>query len=188
MDLTDTKAAMRRAAFAARKSAQQADDGAAAAVARRLVASGLAAGAAVVSGYRPIRTEIDPTPAMEAMREGGARLCVPVIEGKGRPLVFREWWPGCEMVEGTFGAEIPAEGAVLEPDLLLVPLLAFDALGWRLGYGGGFYDRTLEGLRQRKAVRAIGLAYAAQEVEAVPTEPTDQRLDAVVTEHGLIRP
>ncbi len=89
------------------------------------------------------------------------------------------------MVEGAFKALVPEEGAWVEPQVLIVPLLAFDARGYRLGYGGGFYDRTLEGLRARRPVLAVGLAFAAQEVAAVPVEPTDQRLDAVVTETGV---
>ena len=89
------------------------------------------------------------------------------------------------MMPGEFGAAIPAEGAWIEPEVLIVPLLAFDARGYRLGYGGGFYDRTLEGLRARGPVLAVGFAFDAQEVAEVPTEPTDQRLDAVVTESGV---
>ena len=92
------------------------------------------------------------------------------------------------MENGPFGARIPAQGDWLVPEVLLVPLLAFDRRGFRLGYGGGFYDRTLEGLRARGPVLAIGLAYAAQEVPVVPTDATDQRLDAILTEAGLIRP
>jgi 5-formyltetrahydrofolate cyclo-ligase len=112
---------------------------------------------------------------------------VPVIMGKGLPLRFREWAPGCAMVAGEFGAEIPAEGAWLEPEVLIVPLLAFDARGFRLGYGGGFYDRTLAGLRDRHKVLAVGFAFAAQEVAHVPVDGFDQRLDLVVTEKGVRR-
>jgi 5-formyltetrahydrofolate cyclo-ligase len=111
-----------------------------------------------------------------------------VIEGRGLPLRFREWHPGAEMVEGAFGALIPASGDWLEPELLITPLVAFDADGWRLGYGGGFYDRTLQGLRARRRTLAVGLAYAAQQVSRVPHDATDQRLDAIVTDAGLLRP
>ena len=187
----DPKATLRKAVFARRKQAHAADrkgGGEAARAARdHLLASRLHTGARVISGYRPIRTEIDPTPLMAALHAADHRLCVPVIEREGLPLSFREWHPGAEMVAGAFGAEIPAEGDWLEPNLLLVPLVAFDSAGRRLGYGGGFYDRTLAGLRARRRTLAIGLAYAAQEVEAVPHDATDQTLDAVVTEHGLIR-
>ena len=180
MSLTEIKAEARRAAFAARKVAFAAGQGQAA----ELLADFLADQAGrVLSGYMPMRTEIDPLPAMAAHQ---GPVCVPVIPGKGVPLRFREWSPGCAMEAGEFGALIPAEGAWLEPQVLIVPLLAFDRRGFRLGYGGGFYDRTLERLRARHPVLAVGFAFASQEVEAVPTEPPDQRLDAIVTEAGLI--
>ncbi len=136
----------------------------------------------VLAGYMPMRSEIDPLPAMAAHQ---GPVGVPVILEKAAPLRFREWSPGCRMVEGAFKALIPEEGAWVEPEVLIVPLLAFDARGYRLGYGGGFYDRTLELLRSRGPVLAVGFAFAAQEVDAVPTDAFDQRLDAVVTEKGV---
>ena len=138
-----------------------------------------------LSGYMPMRTEIDCLPAMAAHR---GRVGVPVIEGKARPLRFRAWHPGTEMVPGTFGALGPAKGDWIVPEVLIVPLLAFDRRGYRLGYGGGYYDRTLEVLRARGPVTAIGFAFAAQEVDEVPIEATDQPLDLIVTERGIIRP
>jgi 5-formyltetrahydrofolate cyclo-ligase len=125
---------------------------------------------------------------MAALRGLGFALAVPVIEAKGLPLRFRSWVPGVAVVRGPFGVEVPAEGDWVEPDLLVVPLLAFDGAGHRLGYGAGFYDRTLAGLRARRRVVALGFAYAAQQVDAVPRDATDARLDAVVTEDGTIRP
>ena len=188
-DPTDAKAALRRQSFAARRAARAADDGGAAeAAAEHFRTLRLHTGAAVISGYRPIRTELDPTPLMLSLIEAGHRLCVPVIEGRGRPLRFREWTPGARMAEGPFGAEVPEAGDWLEPSLLIAPLLAFDRAGRRLGYGGGFYDRTLARLRARRRTLAVGFAYAAQQVPEVPTDPTDERLDAVVTEAGVIRP
>ena len=173
------KVAARKAAFAARKTAFAAGQGQAA----ELLADFLAAqGGKRLAGYMAMRTEIDPNSAMAA-HDGP--VGVPVIIGPGQPLRFREWSPGCAMVPGEFGAAIPAEGAWIEPEVLIVPLLAFDARGFRLGYGGGFYDRTLEGLRARGPVLAVGFAFDAQEVAEVPTEPTDQRLDALVTESGV---
>lgn len=171
--------ARRKAAFAERETAIGP------ATAHLLTAIGEAEGR-VVSGYRPIRTELDPTDAMIALIAAGARICVPVIEGAGLPLAFREWVPGCLMEVGAFGAEIPAGGEWLVPDILITPLLGWDRAGWRLGYGGGFYDRTLEGLRAAKPTRAIGFAFAAQEVPNVPMEPTDQRLDAMATETEIL--
>jgi 5-formyltetrahydrofolate cyclo-ligase len=173
------KAAARKAAFATRKAAFAAGQGQAA----ELLADVLATHAGKrLAGYMAMRTEIDPTAAMAAH---AGPVGVPVILGPGQALKFREWSPGCVMVPGEFGAAIPAEGAWIEPEVLIVPLLSFDARGYRLGYGGGFYDRTLEGLRARGPVLAVGFAFDAQEVEEVPTEPTDQRLDAVVTESGV---
>ena len=186
--LSTIKDEFRRAAFARRKVAQQGDDGTAALAARdHFLAACLHTGAEIISGYRPIRTEIDVTPLMTALVEAGHRLCVPVIKGGGQPLAFREWTPESTMITGAFGAEVPDDGAWLEPHLLLAPLLAFDRSGWRLGYGGGFYDRTLEKLRAKRRTMAVGFAYAGQEVDDVPHEDTDQRLDAVVTEAGLFR-
>ncbi len=187
-NLADMKARLRREAFARRKAAKAGSPGAPAAAAARFLAEGWAEAARVVSGYRPIRTELDPTPLMDALAARGLRLCVPVIEGAGQPLAFRAWAPGCAMVAGPFGAEVPAEGDWLEPDLLIAPLVAFDRRGGRLGYGGGFYDRTLARLRPRRPTLAIGYAYAAQEVESVPREATDMALDAVVTEAEVVRP
>jgi 5-formyltetrahydrofolate cyclo-ligase len=183
-DTNDPKAALRRIAYDARKSAFA---GAAAhvpsATAYLLRRIGPAEGR-IIAGYMPIRTEIDPRPAMTALHADGARICVPVIAGAGQPLDFREWAPDCELVEGPFRAMIPAEGDWLSPDTLIVPLVGFDAALNRLGYGGGFYDRTLARLRSAGRAEAIGYAFSAQELPALPVEPTDQPLDALVTEQG----
>lgn len=177
--MSDIKALARSSAFARRAGAFAAGQGQAA----EILGDYLAGQAGkVLSGYMPMRTEIDPLPAMAAHQ---GPVGVPVIIGKGQPLRFREWSPGCRLIEGAFKALIPEEGAWVEPQVLIVPLLAFDARGYRLGYGGGFYDRTLEGLRAKGPVLAVGFAFAAQEVDEVPTEPTDQRLDAIVTEKGV---
>jgi 5-formyltetrahydrofolate cyclo-ligase len=142
----------------------------------------------VVSGYLPIRSEIDPRPAMDALDAAGYQVAVPVVEGTGRPLRFRRWTPDCALEEGAFGAPIPADGDWVEPELLITPLVAFDCWGHRIGYGGGFYDRTLAKLRAVRRTYAVGFAYHAQRVERVAVEPTDQRLDAVVTEKGVTFP
>lgn len=178
MSLADAKAAARTAAFARRKAAfaaRRTDDAAALAAELRAHAG------AVLAGYMPMRTEIDPLPAMAAHV---GPVGVPVITGAGQALRFRAWTPDAAMVAGDFGALIPVAGDWLVPQLLIVPLLAFDRRGFRLGYGGGFYDRTLQALRAQGPVTAIGFAFAAQEVERVPTEPTDQKLDLIVTEAG----
>lgn len=138
-----------------------------------------------LAGYMPMRTEIDCLPAMAA--HAGA-VGVPVILGAGQPLKFRSWSASAHMVAGAFGALIPEAGDWIDPQVLIVPLLSFDRRGYRLGYGGGFYDRTLEGLRARGPVTAIGFAFAAQEVDEVPIEPTDQKLDLIVTEREVFAP
>jgi 5-formyltetrahydrofolate cyclo-ligase len=184
----DPKATARKTAFAARKTAHaDALTKTQPATEHLLRAVGPAQGR-IIAGYMPIRTELSPLPAMEALHAAGARLCVPVIAGAGQPLDFRAWSPGCAMEPGPFGAQIPATGDWLTPDTLIVPLVAFDAHLNRLGYGGGFYDRTLERLRAAATTRAIGFAYAAQEQPTVPQEPTDQPLDALVTENGTLAP
>ncbi|WP_022705303.1 5-formyltetrahydrofolate cyclo-ligase [Pseudorhodobacter ferrugineus] len=180
MDIAVKKVA-RAQAFAARKQAFDAGQGQAAEILADFLAG---QGSRVLAGYMPMRTEIDPLPAMAAHQ---GVVCVPVIMGAGQPLRFREWSPGCATVAGDFGALIPVEGAWVEPQVLIVPLVGFDARGYRLGYGGGFYDRTLEGLRARGEVLAVGFAFAAQEMAEVPIEPTDQRLDVMVTETAVRR-
>ncbi|MCW5732408.1 MAG: 5-formyltetrahydrofolate cyclo-ligase, partial [Alphaproteobacteria bacterium] len=133
--------------------------------------------------------ELDPRPLMELLAERGGRLALPGAARPGQPLVFHAYRWGDPLRPGPFGVMIPAEGAPeLLPDMVLVPLLAFDRQGGRLGYGGGFYDRTLEALRRaRPALVAVGLAFAAQEVACLPHEAGDQRLDWIVTEHGARR-
>ena len=175
----DIKAVARAEAFARRAVAHAAGQGQAA----EILADFLAGHAGkVLSGYMPMRTEIDPLPAMAAHR---GLVGVPVIMAKATPLQFREWSPGCRLVEGAFKALIPEDGTWVEPEVMIVPLLAWDARGYRLGYGGGFYDRTLQGLRAKGPVLAVGFAYAAQEVAEVPIDALDQRLDAMVTEKGV---
>jgi 5-formyltetrahydrofolate cyclo-ligase len=188
--MSDVKASLRQTAYAARKAAFAArhDSGAVAEAKAHLLAEIGAPAGRVVTGYMPIRTELDPLPAMAALHGAGARVGVPVIAGKGLPLDFREWAPGCALVTGPFGAQIPETGDRLVPDTLIVPLVGFDAACNRLGYGGGFYDRTLARLAARGPVRAIGFAYAAQRLPALPVTPTDIPLDAVVTEEGVARP
>lgn len=180
------KAALRKELAARRHAA--ADPAAQAAATAHLIAALAPHGGAVLSGYMPMRGEIDPIPAMAAHHAAGGSVGVPVILARATPLVFHRWTPAAEMVPGTFGARVPAQADPVSPAVLIVPLLGFDARGYRLGYGGGFYDRTLEQLRARGPVTAIGFAWAAQECPEVPVEPTDQRLDLIVTEAGLRRP
>jgi 5-formyltetrahydrofolate cyclo-ligase len=142
----------------------------------------------VVSAYAPMAEEFRVWPLLRRLHAQAVTLAMPVMQGKGRRLAFRAWKPGDAMDSGVWGiAEPKVERPTLEPDVLLVPLLAFDRQGWRLGYGGGFYDRTLRDLRTRKPVVAVGLAYDEQEVDAVPHLDYDQRLDWVLTPSGPIR-
>jgi len=142
----------------------------------------------VVSAYAPMADEFRVWPLLRRLHGEGLRLAMPVMQGKGRALLFRAWAPGDAMDRGVWGiAEPKADKAVLEPDILIVPLLAFDRQGWRLGYGGGYYDRTLRDLRARKAVIAVGLAHDEQEVDAVPHLDYDQRLDWVLRPSGALR-
>jgi 5-formyltetrahydrofolate cyclo-ligase len=137
---------------------------------------------AIVSGFWPLENEIDLRPLLHQLHERGTTVALPVTPRRGEPLTFREWKPGDTLIPERFGTMRPV-GRLLVPDILLVPLLAFDAAGGRLGYGGGFYDRTLAALPNRLR---LGCAFAAQRVDAVPLGPYDIRLDAVATEAGII--
>lgn len=140
----------------------------------------------IVAGYWPLAGEADPRLLMAVLQRHGHRLALPCILGPDQPLVFRAWRMGDPLVAGVFGtSEPPAASPIVVPQVLLVPLLAFDAAGYRLGYGGGYYDRTLAQLRENGTPLAIGVAFAGQEVAAVPVEATDQRLDLVISETGL---
>jgi 5-formyltetrahydrofolate cyclo-ligase len=183
----ELKVAFRREA-SARREAMPADARAAAAeaIAARPFPLPIAAGL-IVLGFMPLKSEINPLPLLRRLARQGARLALPVVAGRGRPLIMREWNWGEPLSPGIWGIREPApEAAEVEPDVLLVPLLAFDRAGYRLGYGGGYYDRTIAQLRARKAVIAVGLAFAALEVSAVPATPRDARLDLVLTEREVI--
>jgi 5-formyltetrahydrofolate cyclo-ligase len=142
----------------------------------------------IVSAFASMPEELNVWPLLRRLHAAGVPLALPVVEGKGRPLVFRAWTPGDAMDKGVWGIPQPKpERPVVEPDILLVPLLAFDAEGRRLGYGGGFYDRTLAGLRARKRIVAVGLAYDEQRIDEVPHLDYDQHLDWVLTPSGTMR-
>jgi 5-formyltetrahydrofolate cyclo-ligase len=181
------KSALRRAALERRDALSPTERGAAA---QALEARGLPVALSpgmVVSGFSPMRSEINPVPLMRRLADRGVQLALPVVQGRGMPLVFRAWTFGDPLVPGVWGIREPgAEAPVVEPDLLLVPLAAFDRRGFRLGYGGGYYDRTLDALRRVKAIVAMGLAFAAQEIARVPEMPYDARLDFVLTEREAI--
>jgi len=145
-------------------------------------------GFSCVSAFHQYGSEIDTRPLLGKLAGEGWTTALPVVVAKNQPLIFRRWLPGEPLEMGTMKISVPLMSSPLvEPDVLLVPLLAFDRHGYRLGYGGGFYDATLALLGARKKIVAIGVAYAGQEVENVPHEPHDMKLDYVMTEQGMIK-
>ena len=144
---------------------------------------------AVISGYAAIGTELNLWPLLETLAASGHPIALPVTVGKGAPLIFRAWKPETPLKTGAFSVPVPDKNAPeLEPEILLVPLLAFDKEGFRLGYGAGFYDRTLAGLRQTGPVVAVGVAFHAQQVDRVPETPEDGQLDWIVTDQAVLGP
>jgi len=181
-----SKAELRTAALAKRDALSDKQRAAAAkAVAKRGLPFEIAAGS-IVSGYSPIRSEIDPVPLMRALAEQGVRLALPAVMARGKSLAFRAWSPNDRLMLGPLGILEPSPAAAeVVPDFMLVPLAAFDRLGHRIGYGAGHYDYTLAHLRKAKAIAAIGLAFAAQEIESVPALSHDVALDYVLTEKQI---
>jgi 5-formyltetrahydrofolate cyclo-ligase len=181
------KVALRHAALARRAALPAADrEAAALAVAARGLPFEVAPGT-VVSGFSPIKGEISPLPLMRRLADVGASLALPAIAGRGKPLVMRAWSFGAPLISGVWGIREPsADAPEAFPDILIVPLLAFDRHGCRLGYGGGYYDRTIARLRAMKPVTAVGITFAAQEFDEVPATPRDERLDLVLTEDETI--
>jgi 5-formyltetrahydrofolate cyclo-ligase len=141
----------------------------------------------IVSGFMPLKSEISPLPLMRKVAAAGAQLALPVVAGRGKPLIMRAYAFGDELATGQWGIRQPKpEAPEVAPDILIVPLLAFDRSGHRLGYGAGYYDMTINSLRSRKPVTAIGIAFATQEIDAVPITARDARLDLVLTEREVM--
>lgn len=189
MDIAEVKRKARTAASKRRAEAhEQLKDMAGAALAERGLPAALHIEAGAVSGFIPYKSEITTVPLMNRLRREGWQTALPIVIAPEQPLVFRAWAPGEPLVPGVWDIPIPPESAPeVFPDVLLVPMLAFDRRGYRLGYGGGFYDRTLEKLRTLKKVVAVGVAYHAQMVDEVPTGPYDAPLDYVMTEQETFR-
>jgi 5-formyltetrahydrofolate cyclo-ligase len=191
----DTEKALLRAEMQLKRERAHASGGPAAALALRdrfLAGPGKVVEAewpgAVASGFWPFGPEIDVRPILYHLHAAGHPIALPVVVKRGLPLLFRAWSPGQALVAGSFGVPRPDKGSPeLTPQLLVVPLLAFDRAGYRLGYGGGFYDRTLAGLRANGPVLAVGVAFSAQEVERIPRDDSDERLDWMVTEREAFR-
>ena len=178
----ELKKKVRKEAFINRQKAFAADIGNSAS----LLSSVLAGYRGVpIAGYLPIKTEIDPLSAMEEASAHSV-VGVPVIQGNSKPLKFSRWEPGCHLKKGPFDVQIPVNSYYFVPEVLIIPMVGFDRNGGRLGYGGGFYDRTLENLRSKHATLAIGFAYSEQEFESLPLEATDQKLDIIITEREII--
>lgn len=162
-----------------------------AAAVRQVLARGFSflglSGGETVSGYHTTGAEMDCVALLSHFSNEGHATALPVVQGRGRPLLFRRWAPGDHLERGVLNIPVPSPGAEpVAPDILFVPLLAFDRSGYRLGYGAGYYDMTIAGLRAKKRTVTVGLAYAGQEVDAVPHEAHDERLDWIVTETGPI--
>jgi 5-formyltetrahydrofolate cyclo-ligase len=154
------------------------------ALSNKLVEWGVSAGARV-AGYWPIGDEADVRPILHRLHEIGAECALPVVTGSGRPLLFRAWRPGDDLMEGPLATRQPLDDkSEIVPNILLVPGLAFDRNGWRLGQGGGFYDRTIEGLANRAPIFTVGVCFSCQVIEAVPYGPGDVPMDALATEEA----
>jgi 5-formyltetrahydrofolate cyclo-ligase len=186
MDAVPSKAELRAAALAARDAlADKKREAAAAKIAKRGLPIEIAAGT-VVSGYSPIRNEIDPTPLMLRLALAGARLALPVVNARGKSLTFRAWSPKDRLVLGSLGIPEPSPAAAeLIPTIMLVPLAAFDRTGHRIGYGAGHYDHTFAHLRKSHHVMGVGLAFAVQETPIIPALSHDVALDFVLTEKDV---
>jgi 5-formyltetrahydrofolate cyclo-ligase len=141
----------------------------------------------IVSGFSPMKTEINPFPLMRKLAGAGGSLALPAIAGRGKPLIMRAYAFGDEFARGQWGIREPkSDVPEVFPDVLIVPLACFDRAGHRVGYGAGYYDMTLRRLRAMKTVVAVGIAFAAQEIPRVPTTERDERLDLVLTEREVI--
>jgi 5-formyltetrahydrofolate cyclo-ligase len=191
MAVEDEKQELRRTAKENRAAAQAAGADSAARLADNFQSAlpgfGEAGASGIIAGYWPMADEIDIRPLLAALHDQGRTIVLPVVAGSGEPLIFRRWLPEMALQEGTFGTLHPGADAQEEtPGLLLVPLLAFDGRGARLGWGGGFYDRTLAHLRAAGPVIAVGAAYHGQRMERVPQMPGDQPLDWIVTDEDVI--
>lgn len=186
--MLNPKHVLRERMKAERRIAANARPDAAVHAARNFIASIPVEDGVVISLYYPIKDELDTEPLAAALFEREIPVALPVVTGKNQPLVFRRYKPGDAMVDGAYGELTPNENAeAVPPSIIVAPLLAFTRDGGRLGYGGGYYDRTLAERRAQGAVLAVGYAYGAQEVDALPLSPVDQALDWVVTEREAIR-
>ncbi len=188
--LDDQKAALRKVQAARRKDASSHHDAVVMALAEyapQLMTSLRLGSGDIVAGFWPIKSELDPRPLMAAMVKHGMASALPATPQAGMPLIFHAWQDGDAVIDGLYGTSEPQPTApIVIPKLILVPMLAFDDMGYRLGYGGGFYDRSLAELRNAgHVVHCVGIAYDCQRVDRVPIGPYDAKLDGVLTETGF---
>jgi 5-formyltetrahydrofolate cyclo-ligase len=183
MHANPSKAELRATALAARDAmTEEARKKAADAIAARGLPLDISPGT-IVSGYSPIRSEIDPAPLMQTLASAGARLALPTVNPRGQSLIFRAWSPNDRLMLGPLGILEPSPAAAeVVPDIMLVPLAAFDRAGHRIGYGAGHYDKSFAHLRKTKPIIGVGLAFAAQEIKSIPALDHDVKLDYVLTE------
>jgi 5-formyltetrahydrofolate cyclo-ligase len=188
LNLAEEKQALRKEMRAIRRDFHKASGERASFDLMELVSSSAALkNAEIISCFWPIQTEVNTVPLIHKLYKAGHQICLPIVVGNAQPLIFRQWTPETEMLEGAYKAMTPVESSPqLVPDLILSPLLAFDRNGYRLGYGGGFYDRSIEEIKTTKPLVTAGLAYSVQEVDNVPTEKTDQKLDFLITEKEIL--
>jgi 5-formyltetrahydrofolate cyclo-ligase len=176
------KAEMRSQMLKHRKTLRDAEAGAAEAIRDQVLAALTVPEDAVFAGYVAIGDELDPAPTMRALSERGHRLVLPVAGNAGETMSFKEWTFGERLVRGPYSTYVPGgEESPVFPDIVIVPVVAFDATGYRLGFGGGFYDRTLAQLRLERKIATYGIAYDGQEVPEIPRGPFDVRLDGLFT-------
>ena len=186
-EIAQTKATLRTAALALRDALPAAERQSAA---EAIAARGLpveVTPATIVSGFMPMKTEINPIPLLRKVSAAGARLSLPAIAGRGKPLIMRAWDFGAPLKAGQWGIREPtADAPEVAPDVLIVPFACFDRAGHRIGYGAGYYDMTINALRAKKKIVAIGIGFAAQEIPRVPATERDARLDLVLTEREVV--
>ncbi|HLA19989.1 MAG TPA: 5-formyltetrahydrofolate cyclo-ligase [Pseudolabrys sp.] len=186
-EIQNEKSALRAAALTLRDALPAAERQAAAeTIATRSFPIAIKPGT-IVSGFSPMKSEISPLPLLRSLSDAGASLALPVVQGRGLPLIMRAWHFGAPLKSGQWGIREPMPPAPdVKPDILIVPLTCFDRQGHRIGYGAGYYDMTIAALRARKNVVAVGIAFAAQEIPQVPATEHDARLDLVLTEREVI--
>ena len=185
--IPDAKATLRREVLARRRAAHAGKGACAGRDLRARVIAEIQSQGKIIAGYWPLGDEIDPRPTLIALGEAGGQIALPAVAGQGLVLIFRGWRNGDALESGPFGtAHPPSRAPLVEPDTLLLPLIAFDAKGNRLGYGAGYYDRTVAALRKRRKILVVGVAYDEQEVADVPVTAHDQRLDGMITDRRTL--